>query len=226
MENISVLTGYLCKNGLRNPDGSVKHVILSEQGYTSHSFNQGNVEWKQAAALAYAYYVTEANPYIDAFIAMREVDAKPEADAGIHQGLWYNDENKAWCTFAKKPAWTVWKYIDTNQSFAYTDSLASLVGLPSFSSVYGSVMASKNRSADLGTGGYAASCNVGTTLMNGWYGEYGLTSCSADSQKIAVNAGANSPFTYAGIARTGNVDFSSQRYFCFNISGTAGDNQN
>ena len=69
MENISVLTGYLCKNGLRNPDGSVKHVILSEQGYTSHSFNQGNVEWKQAAALAYAYYVTEANPYIDAFIA-------------------------------------------------------------------------------------------------------------------------------------------------------------
>ena len=34
MENISVLTGYLCKNGLRNPDGSVKHVILSEQGYT------------------------------------------------------------------------------------------------------------------------------------------------------------------------------------------------
>ena len=226
MENISVLTGYLCKNGLRNPDGSVKHVILSEQGYTSHSFNQGNVEWKQAAALAYAYYVTEANPYIDAFIAMREVDAKPEADAGIHQGLWYNDENKALCTFAKKPAWTVWKYIDTNQSFAYTDSLASLVGLPSFSSVYGSVMASKNRSADLGTGGYAASCNVGTTLMNGWYGEYGLTSCSADSQKIAVNAGANSPFTYAGIARTGNVDFSSQRYFCFNISGTAGDNQN
>lgn len=226
MENISVLTGYLCKNGLRNPDGSVKHVILSEQGYTSHSFNQGNVEWKQAAALAYAYYVTEANPYIDAFIAMREVDAKPEADAGIHQGLWYNDENKAWCTFAKKPAWTVWKYIDTDQSFAYTDSLASLVGLPSFSSVYGSVMASKNRSADLGTGGYAASCNVGTTLMNGWYGEYGLTSCSADSQKIAVNAGANSPFTYAGIARTGNVDFSSQRYFCFNISGTAGDNQN
>ena len=72
------------------------------------------------------------NPYIDAFIAMREVDAKLEADAGIHQGLWYNDENKAWCTFAKKPAWTVWKYIDTNQSFAYTDSLASLVGLSSF----------------------------------------------------------------------------------------------
>ena len=68
--------------------------------------------------------MTEANPYIDAFIAMREVDAKPEADAGIHQGLWYNDENKAWCTFAKKPAWTVWKYIDTDQSFAYTDSLA------------------------------------------------------------------------------------------------------
>lgn len=226
MENISVLTGYLCKNGLRNPDGSVKHVILAEQGYTSHSFNQGNVEWKQAAALAYAYYVTEANPYIDAFIAMREVDAKPEADAGIHQGLWYNDENKAWCTFAKKPAWTVWKYIDTNQSFAYTDSLASLVGLSSFSSVYGSVMASKNRGVDLGTGGYAASYNVGTSLMNGWYGEYGLTSCSADSQKIAVNAGVNSPFTYAGIARTGNVDFSSQRYFCFNISGTAGDNQN
>lgn len=226
MENISVLTGYLCKNGLRNPDGSVKHIILSEQGYTSHSFNQGNVEWKQAAALAYAYYVAEANPYIDAFIAMREVDAKPEADAGIHQGLWYNDENKAWCTFAKKPAWTVWKYIDTDQSFAYTDSLAPLVGLSSFSSTYGSVMAARNRSVDLGTGGYAASHNAGNSLMNGWYGEYGLTAFTADSQKIAVTAGSNSPFTYAGIARQGSVDFSSQRYFSFMITGTAGASQN
>ena len=226
MENISVLTGYLCKNGLRNPDGSVKHIILSEQGYTSHSFNQGNVEWKQAAALAYAYYVTEANPYIDAFIAMREVDAKPEADAGIHQGLWYNDENKAWCTFAKKPAWTVWKYIDTDQSFAYTDSLAPIVGLSSFSSIYGSVMAARSRSVDLGNGGYAASCSAGNSLMDGWYGEYGLTSCNADSQKIVANAGTNSAFTYAGVARQGMVDFSSQRYFCFSISGTAGDSQN
>ena len=226
MENISVLTGYLCKNGLQNPNGSVKHVMLSEQGYTSHSFNQGNVEWKQAAALAYAYYVAEANPYIDASIAMREVDARPEADAGIHQGLWYNDENKAWCTFAKKPAWTVWKYIDTNQSFSYTDSLAPLVGLSSFSSVYGSVMAARNRSVDLGTGGYAVSHNAGNSLMNGWYGEYGLTAFTADSQRVAVTAGANSPFTYAGIARQGAVDFSSQRYFSFLITGTAGASQN
>ena len=226
MENISVLTGYLCKNSLRNPNGSVKHVMLSEQGYTSHSFNQGNVEWKQAAALAYAYYVAEANPYIDAFIAMREVDARPEADSGIHQGLWYNDESKAWCTFAKKPAWTVWKYIDTNQSFDYTDSLAPLVGLSSFSSVYGSVMAARNRSVDLGTGGYAVSHNAGNSLMNGWYGEYGLTAFTANSQRVAVTAGANSPFTYAGIARQGIVDFSSQRYFSFLITGTAGASQN
>lgn len=226
MENISVLTGYLCKNGLRNPDGSVKHVLLSEQGYTSHSFNQGNVEWKQAAALAYAYYVAEANPYIDAFIAMREIDAKPEADAGIHQGLWYNDENKAWCTFAKKPAWTVWKYIDTDQSFAYTDSLAPIVGLSSFSSIYGSVMAARNRSVDLGNSGYAASYSAGNSLMSGWYAEYGLTAFNADAQKIAATAGANSPFTYAGVARQGMVDFSSQRYFIFSITGTAGDSQN
>ena len=67
----------------------------------------------------------------------------------------------------------------------------------------------------MGTGGYAASCNAGTSLMNGWYGEYGLTSCNADSQKIAVNAGANSPFTYAGIARTGNVDFLHSVIFFF-----------
>ena len=226
MENISVLTNYLCKGELRNPDGSVKHVILSEQGFTSHSANQGNVEWKQAAAYAYAYYVAEANPYIDAFIAMREIDAKPEADAGIHQGLWYNDENKSLCTFAKKPAWTVWKYIDTDQSFAYTDSLAPLVGLSSFSSVYGSVMAERKRSVALGESAYATSYDVGNSLMNGWYGEYGLTSCNADGSQVRVTAGANSPYTYAGIARTGTVDFSAQRYFCFTVSGTAGATQN
>lgn len=226
MQNISVLTNYLCKEELRNPDGSVKHVLLSEQGYTSHSFNQGNVEWKQAAAYAYAYYVAEANPYVDAFIAMREVDARPETDAGIHQGLWYNDENRAMCTFAKKPAWTVWKYIDTAKSFEYTDSLAPLVGLSSFSSVYGSVMSARNKSVDLGKSGYASSFKVESSLMDGWYGEYGLTSCNVTSSQISVSAGANSPYTYAGIARTGLVDFSSQRYFGFTISATAGVSQN
>ncbi len=145
---------------------------------------------------------------------------KPEADAGIHQGLWYNDENKALCTFAKKPAWTVMEiyWIQINHFCVYRFT-CSLVGLPSFSSVYGSVMASKNRSADLGTGGYAASCNVGTTLINGWYGEYGLTSCSADTPESCRKCREQTVHSHMQELHAQEMfDFSSQRYFCFNIS--------
>ena len=226
MQNISVLTNYLQKSNLRNPDGSVKHVILSEEGFTSYSMNQGNTEWKQAAAYAYAYYIAEANPYIDAIIVMRQKDADVEADAGLHQGMWYDNTEKNFFTYGKKPVWTVWKYIDTAQSFSYTDSLASLVGLSSFSSVYGSVMASKNRTVTVGSGGTADNFSGSTAIQDNWSAQYMVSGFSKDGSSIHVTAGENSPYAYSGIVWTGNADFSVQRYFGFDFSGTAGESQN
>ncbi len=226
MQNISVLTNYLQYDWIRDPDGSVKHVILSEEGFTSYSENQGNTEWKQAAAYAYAYYIAEANPYIDAIIVMRQKDADVEANAGLHQGLWYDNTEKNFFTYGKKPVWTVWKYVDTAHSFEYTDSLASIVGLSSFSSVYGSVMASKKRTVSVGTGGTASGFNGSAALADNWSPQYMVSGFKKSGSSIQVTAGANSPYAYSGIVWNGNANFSSKRYFGFDFNGTAGASQN
>ena len=226
MKNLSVLTNYMQKAQLRDPDGNVKKIILSEQGYTSHSASQGNVEWKQAAAYAYAYYVTEANPYIQAFIAMRQKDAALEYQYGLYQGMWYDNTNKDLFTFAKKPAWTVWKYIDTAHSFDYTDSLASLVGLSSFSGIYGTVMSSKNRTETKGTGGYADAFNGANALELNWTPQYLVKDFSSNGNSVTVEAGTNSPYAYTGIVWNGKLDFSEKSIFGFQFAGTAGENQN
>lgn len=226
MQNLSVLTNYLQKSGLRDPDGSVKKVILSEQGFTSYSNNQGNVEWKQAAAYAYAYYVAEANPYVQAIIVMRHKDASVEAADGLHQGIWYDNVERPLCTFAKKPVWTVWKYIDTAHSFEYTDSLASLVGLSSFSGTYGNVMASKSRTVLEGKGGYAGSFDQSTAFGGTWTGEFMVRNFSYNNGLLKADSLGNSQFAYSSVLWNGNADFSSKPIFGFDFKGTAGADQN
>jgi len=226
MQNLSVLTDYLQKSVLRDPDGGVKKVILSEQGFTSYSNNQGNVEWKQAAAYAYAYYVAESNPYIQALIVMRQKDAAVEAMDGLHQGMWYDNVERTLCTFAKKPVWTVWKYIDTAHSFDYTDSLAPIVGLPSFSGIYANVMASKTGTVTEGKSGYAGVFESSSLLGGNWAAEYMIRSFEENDGIITVQAGENNPFAYSGIVWNGNADFSETPLFGFDFTGTAGEEQN
>ena len=45
----------------------------------------------QAAAFAYAYYLVDNNPYIDAFILNRQVDAVIEVEQSCSFGLWTVD---------------------------------------------------------------------------------------------------------------------------------------
>lgn len=57
---------------MRDAGGNVRHIILSEEGFTSKSATRGDVYDIQAAAFAYAYYLVDNNPYIDAFILNRQ----------------------------------------------------------------------------------------------------------------------------------------------------------
>lgn len=226
MQNISVLTDYMQKSDLRDPDGQVKKIICSEEGYTSYSNNQGAVEWKSAAAYAYAYYVVEANPYIQAITVMRQKDANVEQAGGLHNGMWYDNSLKTYCTFAKKPVWTVWKYIDTSSSFEYTDSLAPLAGLSSFSSIYGSTMAKYNRTVDYKDGGYSGAFSGSTSLGGSWNAEHYVNSISSISGGVSVKPYQNEAFTWTGISWKGSASFDAQPIFGFTFEGTAGANQN
>ena len=76
---------------MRDAGGNVRHIILSEEGFTSKSATRGDVYDIQAAAFAYAYYLVDNNPYIDAFILNRQVDAVIEVEQSCSFGLWTVD---------------------------------------------------------------------------------------------------------------------------------------
>jgi len=112
--NLHVLTDYLQQAEFLTDEGAVRHVILSEQGFTAVSSTRGNVEDLQAEAFERAYRITEENPYIDAFILSRQVDAPPEVNASLAFGLWTCDENGK--KKEKRKIWQVFKDIDRNEN--------------------------------------------------------------------------------------------------------------
>lgn len=115
--NLSVLTDYFCQNNMRMKDGNVRHIILTEEGFTSVSPTRGNVEELQAAAIAYSYYMVDSNPYIDAYILSRQVDAPSDAKASLYFGLWncdMNQKNQIVATTQKR-SWRVFLNVDNKR---------------------------------------------------------------------------------------------------------------
>ena len=92
---------------------------------------------EQAAAFAYAYYLVDANPYIDAFILNRQVDAVSEYNASLAFGLYTVDTSrldKVIPVFSR-PIYNVFKYIDTSRSLKYTEFAKEIIGINKWSDV-------------------------------------------------------------------------------------------
>lgn len=136
-KNLSVLTDYFQRPELLTAGGDVRHIILSEEGFTSNSITRGEVYDIQAAAFAYAYYLVDNNPYIDAFILNRQVDSITEVETSCAFGLWTVDMSRPDKVIAVMPKniHTVFKYIDTNKSLKYTEFAKSIIGISSWSEV-------------------------------------------------------------------------------------------
>lgn len=138
MINLNVLTDYLQQAHMRNSKGEVRPVILSEQGFTSTSATRGTTEELQAAAIAYAYYIADSNPYIDAFIMSRQVDAPSEAAQSCTFGLWHCDMSKPndIVPTMRKQSWTVYKNIDNRKTtLETTEEYKALIGIDKWSDV-------------------------------------------------------------------------------------------
>lgn len=123
IKNIHVLTNYLQKPEMLTEDGEVRHLILSEMGYTSTAGQD-----LQAASFAYAYKIIEANQYIDSVLLSRQTDASVEVQQGLALGI--NGPNGA-----PKSLYTVYKYIDTPECAQYTDYLLPVIGISSWNEV-------------------------------------------------------------------------------------------
>ncbi len=119
-KNLDVLTKYAKKNF-----GKKCTVMFSEQ-----SFNTTKGEAVQAAAYAYAYYLCEANSMVEAFIYGREFDNPEETKDGYYWGLCDN-----W--HVKRLIWSVFQYIDTKDSFKFTDPLVKYTNLKKWTKISG-----------------------------------------------------------------------------------------
>ena len=123
IKNIHVLTDYLQKEEFLTDSGQVRHVTLSEMGYTSSAGQD-----LQAASFVYAYKVIEANRYIDNMLFSRETDAASEVAQGLALGI--NTQGGG-----RKSIYNAFKYVDTDQSATYTDFALRVIGINSWSEV-------------------------------------------------------------------------------------------
>lgn len=123
IKNIHVLTNYLQKEELLTDSGEVRHVTLSEMGYTSSAGQD-----LQAASFVYAYKIIESNRYIDNMLFSRETDAPSEVADGLALGI--NTLGGG-----HKSIYNAFKYVDTADSAAYTDFALRVIGISSWSEV-------------------------------------------------------------------------------------------
>ena len=137
IKNLTVLTDYFQRSEMLSPTGNVRHIILSEEGFTAMSATRGPVFMEQAAAYAYAYFLVDANPYIDAFILNRQVDAVSEYNASCAFGLWTVDTSRTDKVVAvfSRSLHQVFKYIDTKKALKYTEFAKDIIGINSWSEV-------------------------------------------------------------------------------------------
>jgi hypothetical protein len=108
LKNLHVLTDYMQNADMLSPNGTVRHLILSEMGFTSAC---DNGEERQAAAIQQAYEKAKENPYVEAFMLERQVDAAGQVAAGGAFGLWTRDENSAYDEVknTKKLSWETYR---------------------------------------------------------------------------------------------------------------------
>jgi len=85
MKNLHVLTDFMQQPEYLSPAGKVRHLILSEQGFSDRSGEQA-----QADALTAAFRIAKENPYVEAFLLNSEVDA-PNGEDGNFFGLMRTD---------------------------------------------------------------------------------------------------------------------------------------
>lgn len=123
IKNIHVLTDYLQKEEYLTDGGEVRHVILSEMGYTSSAGQD-----LQAASFVYAYKIIESNQYIDSMLFSRQTDAASEVAQGLALGI--NTQGGG-----RKSIYNAFKYVDTAESAKYTDFALRVIGVSSWSEI-------------------------------------------------------------------------------------------
>lgn len=123
MQNIDVLTDFLCQSTFLAPNGQVRSIICSEVGYTSSSG-----EAVQAASVTYGYLQAMANQHIDGFILSRELDDKSEIAQGLSLGLIKTNGTH-------KQAYEYYRNINGANAATYMAAAASTIGITDMATI-------------------------------------------------------------------------------------------
>jgi len=136
--NLEVLQLYLNKT-VNKVGGKVRSVYLTENGSSSGSeigTPDEIMQRQQAAAVAQHYYRAATLPSVKAIVYYKITDREEEGATSFKLGL--IDTNGQ-----KKMAYDVWKYIDTKQSFDYSnqylDSISFKKGGKEYSQAKGNI---------------------------------------------------------------------------------------
>lgn len=111
--NLEVVTNHMAQPLLLSPSGEVRHILISEMGFTSANPQLPTDQNIQAAAMQYAYKLASSNPFIEGVVIHRQLDNAQEAAMdGMAVGI--RDAGGA-----PKVSFEVFKYMDTaNPTYA------------------------------------------------------------------------------------------------------------
>lgn len=212
MKNLSYLTNYVTQHFPKDV-----RIILSEQGFTSVSNGKTN-EMMQAAAWAYAYYITEFNDKVDSFIMNRHVDHVEETKYGLYLGVWTNQKGNLEYAERKKEIWNVFKYIDSANSRSVSQFALRYIHASSWESL----IPGFNWSRFSKMGGYSdgkfrtiktakKTKGIGNSLK---YGYNGTVKKSGSKTTVKVKTSMNpNMYSGAGWRFPGKLNFSSRTKF-------------
>ena len=110
------------------PNGGVRHILITEMGFTSYSTSIPTDELTQAASIVFAYKLTDANPLIEGIVFHRQVDHAAEIK-GDGMALGIRTETGV------KYAFGVFANMDKGNSPEYTDFALPVLGITSWAQV-------------------------------------------------------------------------------------------
>jgi hypothetical protein len=120
--NLDVVTNHMAQAALLSPTGTVRHIMISEMGFTSYNAQIPTNESIQAASMVYAYKLAAQNPFIEGVIIHREIDNDSEI---ISDGMAVGIMTSAG---VPKQAYNAFKLMDTGN----TDYLLPILGVSSW----------------------------------------------------------------------------------------------
>lgn len=126
--NTDVVTNHMMQPAMLAPNGGVRHILITEMGFTSYSTSIPTDELTQAASIVFAYKLTDANPLIEGIVFHRQVDHAAEIK-GDGMALGIRTETGV------KYAFGVFANMDKGNSPEYTDFALPVLGITSWAQV-------------------------------------------------------------------------------------------